>query len=61
MEVVAVFSIMLHLINGMMLGIEFPPKETIDAEHPETVGFVICIDLLVLRLVIFTDREPPKK
>ena len=58
-EVAAVFNISLHLINGMSVGIEFPPRESIDDEHPEEIGFVVCIDLLIFRVVVFT-LKPPK-
>ena len=51
------FNVSLHTINGMSVGIEFPPKESIDEEHPEDIGFVMCIDLLIFRIVIFTFRE----
>ena len=59
-EVAAVFNISLHLINGMSVGIEFPPRESIDDEHPEEIGFVVCVDLLIFRVVLFTIK-PPKK
>ena len=52
------FNISLHLINGMSVGIEFPPRESIDDEHPEEIGFVVCVDLLIFRVVVFTIKPP---
>ncbi len=43
------FSVALGFVNGMMLGIEFPP---INEEDSKEVGFVMVIDLLILRFIL---------
>lgn len=44
-----------QLINGMMIGLEFPtliPKDELEDDEPY-VSFGMVIDLLIFRLVIF--------
>lgn len=55
------FSMFIQTINGMSVGVEFPPKESIDDEHPEEIGFVVCVDILIFRLVFFTYKDPPEQ
>lgn len=49
------FNVGFQLINGMMLGLEFPgsmPVEDLEEGDPE-VTFSIVIDLLIIRIIIF--------
>ena len=51
----AVFNVGFQLINGMMLGIEFPgipDLEDLDEDDPE-VTFAIIFDLLIFRMVVY--------
>lgn len=48
MEVVAVFDLGISLVQGLMLGIEFPPLMEIDGD----IQFAMVVDILVFRLTL---------
>ena len=51
----AVFNVGFQLINGMMVGIEFPGVPDImdlEDDDPE-VTFAVVLDLLIFRLIIY--------
>mgnify|MGYP003443106853 CR=1 FL=1 len=47
------WSLSLHAITGMMLGIEFPGGDFIqlDDDDEDTIHFVAVLDILILRII----------
>ena len=53
------FNVGFQLINGMMLGLEFPtaiPKDELDEDDPE-ITFSVVLDLLIIRILIFKVKD----